>query len=825
MTGIWKEAIHSFRSLGRRGDRLVTAVLVMIVALAVAAGTSVFEIVDALLIRNLPFPAANELVNIGLTSSHNYHRVLYRSAANVTLYESWQRGAGSAIELGGFQAVQASLIGLGQTRTVQAVGITPNMIPLLGGRPLYGRDFASTDDARGAPPTVLLSYGFWRETLGGDPSATGRRLTLNDKDYRIIGVMPRGFRVPLSIDPMTQNQPEIWVPIHAAQQLSETETSDEITFPLDIIGRVRYGTPIAGIEARLNAITKEVFKSTAALRTVDPDPANITEVNAIQNVSTAFVRTPLLLVSATVILVLLLSCFNVVNLLMARAISREREMATRISLGASRSRLALQWIAEGVAISLPGWLLGVGLAFAAARKAIELGATILPNASLITFNPRVILFSFCLAVGTGVVAGAWPAASAFHRSPVAALTSRVSGNRRTKHRMRALVALEIAFSIVVLSAIGLLTFSLLRLTHLDRGYALKNVVLAGVSLPHWAYGTSEARRAFRFRLLDEFQRDPEFAYPAVSFPAPGLGVFRSGLASAADRPVSSSGVRVGIWGVDGEYFRSLRIPIVRGSDPNFRADPDALAVDAAAARLLFGQEDPLGRRVSWKLGNTWFEGKVIAVAGDIQDLFPNQETGAWYRRAAPHIYVPAAKDDSSTLFALAQIAGEPTKMLASLRQVVARIDPRVPVEPQTMEGLVSTALADERFLVVIVAIFAALAVILTAAGVFAVVADSSARRTQEIAVRLALGALPSNIIGMILGESLRVIGVGAGIGVLGAVALSRTLRSMMFEISSSNPAMIFGAILLCGLVSTLASMAPAFRAAKVEAVGRLLARS
>ena len=527
MSGIWKEATHSFRSLGRREDRLVTAALVMIVALAVAAGTSVFEIVDALLIRNLPFPAANELVNIGLTSRHNYHRVLYRSAANVILYKSWQRGASGVIELGGFQAVQASVAGLGQARTVQAVGITPNMIPLLGVRPLYGRDFVSADDARGAAPTVLLSYGFWRQTFGGDPSATGRQLTLNDKNYRIIGVMPRSFRVPLSIDPVVQNQPEIWVPIHAARELSKTGTSDEITFPLDIVGRVRYGTPIAGIEARLNAITREVFKNTAALRTADPDPANVTEVNAIRNISTAFVRRPLLLVSATVILVLLMACSNVVNLLMARAVRREREMATRISLGASRSRLALQWIAEGVAISLPGWLLGVGLAFPAARKAVQLGATILPNAAFITFNPRVIFFSFCLALGIGFVAGAWPAASAFHRSPVAALTSRVSGNRRTKYRMRALVALEIAFSIVVLAAIGLLTFSLLRLTHFDRGYALKNVVLAGVSLPHWAYGTVDARRAFRFRLLDEFRRDPEFAYPAVSFPAPGVGVFRT----------------------------------------------------------------------------------------------------------------------------------------------------------------------------------------------------------------------------------------------------------------------------------------------------------
>lgn len=821
MTGIWREITYAFRSLTRPWDRLATCMLVVIMALGIAASTSVFEIVDALLIRSLPFPDAGHLVNVELTSMHNYRHGLFRSVATFALYQAWRKGAAQIIDLAGFQTEEPVLTGLGPTRTVEAVGITPNMISLLGVRPLVGRDFVSTDDARGAQPTALLSYRFWREYLGGDSSVLERRLNLNERDYRIIGIMPRGLRVPLSIDSTIQDRPEVWIPIHAAQELGVSV--DEKTFPLEVIGRVHLGMPVASVEARLNAITKAVYDGAPGLGTADSDSNTITEVNSIQGVSTAFVRTPLLLIAAVVVLLLLLACFNAANVVMARAIGRQREIATRVALGASRSRLALQWFAEGVAISVLGWILGTALAFLAANMAVKLGATVLPNAALITFNTRVLVVSFCLAITCGVTAGAWPAATAFHWSPVDALTSRASGNRRTRGRMRMLVALEIALSVIVLTASGLLSFSFLRLIHFDRGYAVKKVVLASVSLPHRTYGTVVDRRAFRVRLLSDLQGKAEFVFPAVAFPAPGVPVFRPGMAWDGDRPPGTAGMTMSISGVDGEYFRALEIPILRGSEPNFRTNPDAVAIDPTAARIVFGHDDPLGRRISWKLGRDRHDGVVVGITGDVQNLFSNAETGTRYRRAVPHLYVPAAKDDWATIFVLAQARNDSTRALAQLENTIAQIDSRIPVEARTMEELVSAQLAQERFLVVIIVIFAGLTVVLAGGGVFAVVADSTAQRTHEIAVRLAVGAQPFSVVRMILSESLSVVGIGAAVGVLTALALSRALGSVVFEISPSDPIMIIGAVLLCSLISMLASIAPALRAANIDAVSRLLA--
>jgi len=811
MVATWKEFVHAFRRLGQRGDRLANGVLVLVLALGIAAGTSVFVVVDAMLIRSMPFPAADRLVSVKL-SMFGYRRS--PSVANVAVYEAWRRDVGDAIELAGQMGVGAAVSGLGRTLAIQAVGVTPNMIALLGVEPLYGRGFVSADNERGAPRTVLISYGFWRGLLGSDPNAVGRTLTLNDQDYRIVGVMPRVFRVPLV---PVSDQSEVWVPIRCAQEL--WGTPDDPSFPLEILGRIRVGASIAGIEAKLNAITRDLQGGTGGPRTPDAN-RNVAEVNAIQDVRSKFVRTPLLLASGMVVLVVLLSFFNAVILIMARAIAREREMATRIALGASRWRLVLQYISETIAISLLGWLLGAGIAYPVSATIVALGATILPDISSITFNPRTVLFSFSLAIIAGVASGAWPAVTAFHRSPVDALTSRVSVSRRTNRRMHSLLALEIAFSAIVLSVIGLLAFSFLRLTDIDRGYEVKNVAVAGFLLPDRIYPTEQVRRAFRFRLLDELRRNPDFVFPAVSNAAP-LVFDAGGMAWNSGDQVNKAGRRVAIWAVAGDYFLSLRMPILRGREQDIVANPEAVAVDATAARVLFNREDPLGRRLLWKVGREQREGIVVAVIGDIQNLYHNDE-GYRRGRAAPHIYVAGAALDSHVVCVVTQVRGNMARALDNLQETIARVDSRLPVEPITLERKVSATLAEERFLVVLIGIFAILAVTLTAAGVFAVAAHSTVQRTHEIGVRLALGAGPNRIVLMILRESLYLVMAGGAAGVLSALALGRTLRGLVFEISPSDPAMIAGATLLCGAVWILASMVPAIRAANVKDAGLLL---
>src|SRR5579883_1116640 len=815
MSGWWNELAHVWRSLTWRGNRLANGVLALILASGVTTSTCVFGVVDALLIRALPFPAAGELVNVALTTPRERSRSHFRTVANLGLYGAWSREAADLITVAGFQTENAVLVEIGKARTVQVVGITTNMMALLGVPPLYGRSLVEADDARGAVRTLVLSYGLWARIFGEDPGAIGRTLTLNDLDFRVVGVMPRGFRVPLSIPDTMQGQDEIWVSVHAAQEIAGASPGD-LSYPLEVIGRVRPGTPLQPIEAKLTGIARKVLDIAEARQSGDGAPDAV-EVNHLKDVSTEFIRTPLTLVSVAVGLLLLLACFNAANLFVARAIAHERETQVRIALGASRSRIALRWALEGMAVSLLGWLLGAGLAYVGISYLRALGAVVLPDVGAVAFNLRTLGFSLILAVITGAVAGAPAAIMARDSSSNSVLATRVGIGRRTRRAMRAAVAFQIGLGVVLGTSVGVLGSSFLRLARMDRGYEMKNVVGAGFLLPSRSYADAGAARAFRWRLLNELRRSPDLAFPAVLSGAPFFGG-TSGTASAAERS-SLPGRIVSIWSVAGEYFQALKIPVLRGREPNFNANPDAVALDEAAARALFGGESPLGRRITW--GARKNVGVVTAVTGSMQEVLPGPE-GNSLRSVKPHIYVSAMRDDSRVVRVLARAIGNPPGALESMERAIAGVDQRLPVEAQTLEGMLATQLAKERFLITVVAVFALLAIILAATGVFAAMAYLTEQRKHEIGVRLALGASPSGIVLLVLGDALRIAGAGGTAGVLGALGIARLMRSLVFEISPLDPATILGAVLFCAAASILASKIPASRAARVHPAATLL---
>src|SRR5579884_1203421 len=382
---------YALRISAQRKQRLTTTVIVLVVGVGIAATSLVLSVVDALLVRGLPFPAAKDLVSVELASAREHHRSFFGHSADTRLYEAWGRDSSGDFTLAGFQGGEAVLAGNWLARNVQVIGVTPNMIPLLGIRPLYGRGFQDSDGLPGAEPCVLLSYSLWASLFGQDASAAGRWVTLNGRQYRVIGAMPKGFHVPLSIPESRQSDPELWVTVRQFQQLLSWPTGvTDPPLPLEVIGRVRPGVPLTSVEGRLDRVLENQLSGT------DRFNSNAARVQRLQNVVSRAVRTSLLLATAAVALLLALACFNAANLLVARTISRGREMATRIAVGASHSRLLLQLVTESVATCLVGGGLGVVLAYVTMPALLELGAAYLPDVESVSLNSRVLLFASAL---------------------------------------------------------------------------------------------------------------------------------------------------------------------------------------------------------------------------------------------------------------------------------------------------------------------------------------------------------------------------------------------------------------------------------------------
>ena len=812
------EAIHGLRSAWRRGNRVITAMILLILALGIGAATAVFSVVDAFLIRQLPFPEAKELVNVELTTSQG-QRTLFGETATVALYEAWKRDGD--IQIAGFQEGSAILTGDLPARTIQAVGVTKDLIPLLGVRPDHGRDFVDSDDAHRSAPSAILSHGLAVQLFGTAGSAVGRHLTINGVDVLAIGTMPRGFRVPLSIDEGTQHEAELWLPFNAYRDLFSM--SEDSSTPIEIIGRVKKSNSIGSIEGRLSAIAKEVMGTNSRRTARGRHPADTAQISSLRDVVARSVRTPLLLISGAVALLLILACLNTGNLLLVRTISRERELAVRSALGASNMRLVRQLIGEGVALSLLGGLLGIGLAFLALPAIVTLGASYLPDVDAISLDFRGASFGLLVAAMIGLAISGWPVLTGSHRSPVEVMASRSPASRRSTRRiMWVLAAAEVALAIIGLSTTGMLVRSFARLVHSPRGYDTRRVVLASLVLPRRLYPTSEGRRAFELRFLHELRLDSSIASAALSSGAPILGG-ETGNAWDGSKPVTAKGFRTSEWSVLGDYFGTFNIPIVRGRQPDFNPDSDEIAIDRPAARTIFGTEDVVGRRVRWGFDKT--EGIVVALVGDVQEFYMNLagDSRSRYRSVRPHIYVPVGKNAPGVLRVAVVTKADTARAIQAIREALARIDPGVPVDSaNSIEQLITDQLEPERFLMVIFSLSAIIAVAISGSGIFAVMAYSTTQRTHEIGVRLALGASPSGIALLVLRSAFVVTAAGVGCGLFGVFALRGLLASFLFETSPSDARTIVAVVISATIISLLASTLPALRAAGVKATVALL---
>jgi putative ABC transport system permease protein len=785
--GLLQDLRYAARLLRR--DRGFTAVAALTLALGIGATTAVFSVVNAVVLRPLPYPESSRLMAI-LSSSVDDPARTFLSAPGV--YLDWRDRATSFESMAGVRQTVMILTDVGETREIRVAQTGAGYFEVMGLRPALGRAFTGEEDRPGHSSVALLDHGFWRTVLGGTEGVLGRSIVLDDREYTIIGVLPPD---PPSPHSGQLKRAEVWLPIAASR---EARAGGDVL----VIGRLRQGTTRAAAQQEMDAVMAGIRGER------QEDRGTAVAVRPLQDWVAGEVRRPFLLLLGAVVLVLAICCANVAGLMMARAAARQKEMAIRAGLGAGSRRLMRQALVESLLLSALGGVLGLPLAVAAVRAVPAIRAFQVPRSAEIAVDWAMLSFTAVVTLATGVVFGLAPAIQAARTDVSDALKQGGASRFRLAggHRFRnALVAAQLALALVLLAGAGLLANSFLRLVTVDPGFDRSRVLTAGTRLPFKKY---DRRRAAEFhrRLRDEVRRLPGIAEASsadslpltdVRFPVPARALDSGRRCEAQARHVAP------------RYFRVMRIPMLAGRDFEPADDtrtPVPALVNQTMARALFGAVNPLGRRLTTTYRDRK-EIEVIGVVGDARQL-------ALARKPGSQVYFPLAFGYGRYLVARGAAGSHPA---ASIRAAVRALDPEVPApEIGSLELAFSEQIARPRFYLGVLGHFAAAGIGLAALGMYGLVSYTIARRTPEIGLRMALGAGRPDILRLVLGLGLRLALVGAVLGTAGALAATRVLSTLLYEVRPGDP-MTFAAVLaLLAAVVLAACWLPARRAAGVD---------
>jgi putative ABC transport system permease protein len=777
----------------------VSAVVVLTLALGLGANAAIFSMVEGVLLRALPYPRSDRLVDVWEVSPQgDDHNAV--SAGN---YLDWRDRAHAFSALGAWQGPYGmALTAAGDALEVQVVNLTADAMTVLGTSAVLGRRFAPGDED-GDGRLILLDYGFWQTRFGGDSAVIGRRLVLDDTPHTVLGVMPATFRFG---SPRVQ----VW----RFLPLAALDRTQRRSHNYAVVGRLRPTLSLARAQQELAVIAASLARAYPQFMTGYGVNAVPLREDAVGNV-----RALLLVLFAGVGLVLLIACTNVANVLLARAVGRRHEMAIRGSLGAARGRIVRQLLIESLVLAAGGAVLGLVLGALMLRGLLAVAPRMLPGLQQIHIDPGVLAFLMATAMLCTILFGLLPALRLSR--PDLQTTLRSSRTMVPPHeRLRsALLVGEVAISLVLLVGAGLLLRSAAQLAGVDYGYDPRGVVEVGLDIPRSRYATPERQIAFYQNLLDRVSVIPGVGGAGSTSEPPARGFHTtfsfsreghpSGNPSGREDPQSLRAVSPG-------YFRTMGIPLRRGRvfDPSDRAGatPVVIVNQQLATRLWHG-EDPVGQRISFVgPGGPWLS--IVGVVGDTRMTSPDTPP-------APALYLPFAQkrwDWLSWSSLMVRIEpGATSRVIDAIRVAVREADPNVPIqslEPVTV--LYGRSVDQRRFATVLLTMFGLLALSLASVGVYGVVSYATAQRRREIGIRLALGAARSRVVSEVLRRSLRVAAAGVLIGLAGALAVTRLLHGLLFHIAPTDPATLLGAAALLALVAVTASWWPARRAARLD---------
>jgi predicted permease len=799
LAGLGQDFRYGFRTL--RKNPAFTAIAMLALALGIGANTAMFSVVNGVLLRPLSYPDPDRLL------------MVFDSQTSVAYpdFLDWRRESQFFTDMGTFRSGDFNFTGAGQPEQVSGEYVSASLFPVLGVAPFLGRGFLPEEDRQGAACAVMLSYGFWKGRFGADPNILGKALTLNAASCAVVGVLPADFRF--------RERAQVYVPI---EQWNSVELRTREEHPgLQVIGRLKRGATIETAQADLASICNglaRIYPKTNA--------GHGAKVVRMKDAMVGYIRPTLMLLVGAVGFVLIIACANVANLLLARSTARKREFAIRAALGADRGRVVRQLLTESVLLSLGGATIGLLLARWGTRLVLAAAPGSLPRSGEIGIDPYVLLFTLVVSVVTGALFGLAPAFHGANANPQEFLKEGARGAGGGHHRAEGVfVAVEIGLAVILLAGAGLMIESLWRLWQVDPGFNTHNVLTAKVALSPKVMASPQGIRLAYQQLLERVAAIPGAQSAAIASVVP-LSENDSeipfwpgtGPQPAQDRMTSAM-----FYIVTPDYASVMQIPLRRGrffTDRDTIVSPPVVVIDDVLARRIFPGQDPVGRQMSiMVLGPV----QVVGVVGHVKHWGLDSDDTANIREQIyfPFLQVPDKflSEAVAGLTLLLRTGPEPLNLVSAVRAQVAGPTQDQPIYAvRTMEQIISRSLAERRFTMLLLIIFAATALLLAAVGIYGVMSYAVTRRTHELGIRAALGASHGEIVGLVVRQGMRLAAIGMAAGLVAALALTRFLAGLLYGVRPADPATLAAVTLLLGGIALLACYIPARRAAAVDAV-------
>jgi putative ABC transport system permease protein len=801
MSTLTQDLKHGARLMRRSPG--ATAAAVAALALGIGGCTAIFSVVNAVLLRPLPYERPAEILNVW---GSDPSRQLDLGPISYQRFQQIEKENRAFQAFGAYTIDSVDLTGVADPRQLKAARVSSGVIRTLGVLPAKGRSFLPEEDVAGGAPVAILSHQLWRDQFGSDPQIVGQGISLGGASATVVGIMPAGFSFP---------EPDIAIYISRIFEPNFLTAGaiERGSSYLDAIARPRSGAGRAEVQADLDRLAASDKRSAF----LDAD-LNYRIVPLMEQV-TGNVRPTLLIFSCAIGFVLLIACANVANVLLARALDRRREVAVRAALGASRGRIVRQFLAESLLFALPAGALGVLFAFWGARIFTNAAARSIPRAGEIDLDVSVLIATCAFTLLTALLAGLAPAFHASRADPSAALSdarSHSSSGRRGGRTRSALIVLEVALSVVLLVGAGLLMKSFSLLQRVEPGFSTQNLVVAKVNLPSGRYAEPARIREFQDRVAEALATLPGVVSVGAGETLPPDGSGKTPLAvDGRDKPIGERDL-IAFDTVSPGYFRTLGIPVLAGraftSDDKGGA-PIKVVVSHAFAQRYFPNDSPIGKKVMLGRGTTGYE--IVGEVGDVKQDGLDSVPEAFF-------YLTANQRPIRSFSLVMRTNGAMSGMAALLRARVAEADKDLAIGAvETMNQAFDRSLARRRFILGVIGIFAALAVALAAIGVYGVLSYTVSRRTAEIGVRMALGAQRWDVMRLVLRESFVLAIVGAGIGLAAAFALTRLMARLLFGVSATDPGIFGEMAAIVVTVALVASYGPAARAARLDPTSAL----
>jgi putative ABC transport system permease protein len=800
MGSLLQDLRYGVRALAKNPGFTVVAVLTL--ALGIGANTAIFSVVDAVLLRSLPYPESDRLFTV-------YQTLPEAPAQNTGVsypnYLDWTQQNEAFESIAAVRGNVLALSGQGEPTYIQTGSVTSNYFDVLRVKPLLGRTLQPSDDALDANPVVVMSESLWRARFGADPALLGRAVTLDQHPITVVGIVPAYFH-PAEPDAAAQ----LWVPLRQDGVFSDMRGRRGGHY-LSALGRLKPGLSAAQAQSEMAAMEQRL-----AEQFPNENKGWGIRIVSLQADMAGNVRTALLVLLGAVGFVFLIACANVASLQLARAASRRKEIAIRVALGAGRQRLLRQFLTESVLLSVIGGAVGLLLALEALQGLIAWAPADLPRVSEIHVDARVLAFGLALSVLSGVIFGLAPAWHGTESRLAEALEgARGAGEERTSHRARNIfVVTETALAIVLLVGAGLLIRSFARLQQVNVGFNPRQLLTAQVGLPRAQYAKPEQWISFYRQTLERMNALPGAQEAAVAVPLPLSDSYFNLAFEIEGRPPrsKSDAPTADFVAISPNYFHVMQVPLLRGrefSDADSESGPKVCAISSSLAQQLFPSERALGQRIL--IGYPASSSReVVGIVGDVKD----SDLSA---RQSAQIYVPFVQNPFWAADIAVRSPARPSALSGALREQIRAIDPALPVvEVRPMAEVMGSSIAQPRFRTALLSLFGAVALLLAAIGIYGVLAYSVAQQTREIGIRMALGANPGKVLRLVLGRGLRLAGAGTLIGVLAALMLTQFLNSLLFGVSATDPLTFAAVAGLLLLVALLACYVPARRAMRVD---------